>query len=1723
MNRQWLGAACLAIVAVVAAPRSVSAGTISLSPDPLAFGDVVVGTTRDLTLTVASAGSDSTVTSFVGVGNCSRYTFPGTTFPLPVPEGEAREVTVRFRPQARGDVPCQLSTLVGVGDVPDDVEVTGRGTAAAMTTSLEDDGDFGNVTVGQTATLTLTIRNGAGVDPLSVTVDVPTGGDQFTVAAGPVAPIPAGDETTLVVSYTPTTRGAHAGELRIRTTSGGANVEDLYELDGFGLQSELRLTAPTFPDAIVGGATPFSTAQVNVRNAGNTPFDVDRMTLSAGDLTFDDSALGCTSGTACETNFTVAASPSTGRNVRIRCTPTALGIRSATLTVTSGANTGTNTVVLSCHGVTPAVSVSPPAVAFGPVRIGTTPSPTQTLRVSNAAGDDSAPLIYSFAVSGAAFSVQSPMCSSQPCTLAPGESDDFTITFTPTARGPVNGAFTITSNDPDTATLAVDLTGTGLRSLLTLDAPADGSLELGTVTIPGTSAPGTITITNDGNEDLHITGVTRGGANAGEFAIASGQTGADTVPPGESRSWTVTCTPTVPVARNATITIANDSPTPNRQVTVTCTGRGALLTTVAQVAFGQVPVDTVATRTITVTNEGNVAARISALTVVGDRFDAEPATGSLPVDVPAGSSVQIRVTFSPLNGDPLTGSLVIENNGLSQPSVILSGDGTTGLDIDPAPVAFGDVRVNAPVTRQVTVTNGGQATLQVYQAAIENPAVFTIVGFTARSLAPGEAMTFNVRAQLTAMGAVMGTLRVRARVQPGNDELAAATSVTATGVVPELRITTGDAMPDDTTLDFGGVDIDLDAVTQTVTISNVGSGAFALTSCAIAGNAVFRLVSAAQCNRTVTPGTSVNIEVVFEPTAEQDFSSSSNRLTIGTDLGSAAVVQLTGIGVDRHLTVSPLSVSFGSVYRDPAQPVTREVTVTNTIDRDDDLQVGAPLRLSMVMPDDSAFTVVSMSDPDMSIAPGGSSTIVIGFSPPTAGTFSGDLVIMNDDDDQPVARVALDGTGIVRGVAVPPAIDIGAVAVGVPLRLSDLSQQLELVNGSTDAYVVRDIAIREGAAAGTYRLVGFAPGTALPAGGRLLIDVEIAVDTPGAFELVVDVFLDGDDEALGVAPESMAPVIRGTAVDVEFHGGGCSTGGDAGAGALALVLVALGLVVARRRAALAALALLAVPVAARAEGGNVDLATFSPTPTTEAEMIHVEAAEVGVAGAWSLGVAFNYAQNPFQVTMVGGEAMSSALVGDRMAAELGFAYAITDRIEAGVMLPLLQQSAPEPALANLAPADGTALGDAALHAKAHLAGTRAAAFALAATLRVPTASGEQYAGAGLAGGLRAIASLESGRLGGAFNAGFLGRGTSSFGPFEQGSQLTYGAAGSLRAADALSVIAELYGNAAVTGTSSTALEWLIGARWRPTPAIGIAAGAGTGILDGAGASEFRGFVMLSFSPRARAREPLSQTDRERLNEARDDDHDGVPLSADSCPVIAEDKDGFEDGDGCPDPDNDGDGVLDIDDRCPADAEDRDGMDDGDGCPDGDNDGDGIPDHKDKCPAEVEDKDGFKDDDGCDEPDNDVDGIADVVDRCPLEAETINGKSDDDGCPDAGDSAVMVAPDRIEILEPVMFAANSAKIQKKSFNVLGQVAATLRAAREFKRVRVTVYVQPRNSRDQELSTKRAEAVRAWLIQWGVEPERLESRGLGSAKPLVPPTQKGAEQVNDRVEFIVLEKT
>jgi len=98
--------------------------------------------------------------------------------------------------------------------------------------------------------------------------------------------------------------------------------------------------------------------------------------------------------------------------------------------------------------------------------------------------------------------------------------------------------------------------------------------------------------------------------------------------------------------------------------------------------------------------------------------------------------------------------------------------------------------------------------------------------------------------------------------------------------------------------------------------------------------------------------------------------------------------------------------------------------------------------------------------------------------------------------------------------------------------------------------------------------------------------------------------------------------------------------------------------------------------------------------------------------------------------------------------------------------------------------------------------------------------------------------------------------------------------------------------------------------------------------------------------------------------AADSDGDGIPDFGDECPSAAEDFDGHEDEDGCPDVDNDGDMIPDEFDGDPELPEDFDGFEDRDGVPDLDNDGDGIVDERDMCPNEAEDLDGFEDEDGC---------------------------------------------------------------------------------------------------------------------------------------------------------------
>jgi len=250
----------------------------------------------------------------------------------------------------------------------------------------------------------------------------------------------------------------------------------------------------------------------------------------------------------------------------------------------------------------------------------------------------------------------------------------------------------------------------------------------------------------------------------------------------------------------------------------------------------------------------------------------------------------------------------------------------------------------------------------------------------------------------------------------------------------------------------------------------------------------------------------------------------------------------------------------------------------------------------------------------------------------------------------------------------------------------------------------------------------------------------------------------------------------------------------------------------------------------------------------------------------------------------------------------------------------------------------------------------------------------------------------------------------------------------------------------------------------------------------------------------------------------DKDGDGIKDDVDQCPNDPEDKDGFHDDDGCPDPDNDADGINDSIDKCPNDPEDRDGFEDDDGCPDPDNDGDGLNDTIDQCPDQAEDKDGFEDDDGCPDCDNDKDGVPEcpeAKDKCPDQP----APGTADGCPQKY-QLIVVTQKKIELKQTVYFDTNKARIKPVSFPLLNEVAQAM-ADNPTIKVEIQGHTdsQGSDSFNLKLSQRRAESVRTYLMQQGVDGDRMVPKGYGERVPIADNRTKAGRAQNRRVEFVI----
>jgi len=265
---------------------------------------------------------------------------------------------------------------------------------------------------------------------------------------------------------------------------------------------------------------------------------------------------------------------------------------------------------------------------------------------------------------------------------------------------------------------------------------------------------------------------------------------------------------------------------------------------------------------------------------------------------------------------------------------------------------------------------------------------------------------------------------------------------------------------------------------------------------------------------------------------------------------------------------------------------------------------------------------------------------------------------------------------------------------------------------------------------------------------------------------------------------------------------------------------------------------------------------------------------------------------------------------------------------------------------------------------------------------------------------------------------------------------------------------------------------------------------------------------------------------------KDSDGDGFYDREDGAPFDPEDFDSFEDKDGIPEEDNDLDGILDVDDNCPGNdttvsieentKEDIDEFEDEDGCPDVDNDGDGIPDEKDAEPNLPEDFDNFEDEDGAPELDNDNDGILDADDMCPNKPENINGFLDEDGCPDEKPikkPEVVFEKAKPIVLDGVTFSLGSAELTSGAKEILLKVVRTLKDYADMK-LKINGHSDSSGKRsfNLKLSQRRADSVKQYLVNQGIDPYRLSSVGKGPDNPIATNSTKEGRAKNRRIEFI-----
>jgi hypothetical protein len=522
-----------------------SGSSLGSSPGSFNFNSVAVGQSSQQSFTLTNSGN-ATVTIGTVTASGTGFGASGLSAGQQIAAGASATVTGTFAPTTAGAVSGSIVITSSATNPTLTITLSGTGTQGGLSATPASI-NFGPVLDGASASVPVTLTN-TGTANVAISAHSITGtGFTLTGWSAPASLTP-GATTSFTVTFAPTASTSATGSVSISSNAPGSPLA--ISLSGTGTTSQATMTISPSPvpfgNVNVGSS---SNQTVTLTNTGNATLNITAATISGPGFTTNLGAPKSVNAGA-STQFTVTYAPTTE------------GSAAGNISVTSNASATPATISLSGTGMQAQGAASPTSASFSNVIVGNSNSQQITLH-----NNGNMTLTFSsVAVSGAGMSVTGLTTSS---TVAAGGNMAFNAVFAPTGAGTVNGSIQLTTNGAPSS-MTINLTGTGMAATQTLSANPT-SLSFGTQTV-NTSSSQTSTLTNTGNSNVMISGLTTTGAG---FS-ASGVTNGTILTPGQTATLTVTFDPaTAGAVTGASVSVASNATNAPTTVSLSGTGQAA--------------------------------------------------------------------------------------------------------------------------------------------------------------------------------------------------------------------------------------------------------------------------------------------------------------------------------------------------------------------------------------------------------------------------------------------------------------------------------------------------------------------------------------------------------------------------------------------------------------------------------------------------------------------------------------------------------------------------------------------------------------------------------------------------------------------------------------------------------------------------------------------------------------------------------------------------------------------------------------------------------------------------------------------------------------------------------------------------------------------------------------------------------------------------------------------